>query len=151
MESQFKTSNDLTIIEQKCLWKAQTKYLLKNFTIEEIEGWFCDCIYELSDEQWFEKKFPTIIFNENIKPRIIKAKGIIRKEIDKHLKITDVAKKYGLDVDRKGKCECPFHNDTDPSLSLSDNKNVFYCYGCHSRGDIIEFIRMMEEIKHGKK
>lgn len=75
---------------------------------------------------------------------ISKQPGERKKLIDSKLKITEVAKYYGLKV-RRNKCICPFHKDTDPSLSLNDDKNVFYCFGCKATGDIIEFIRRMED------
>jgi hypothetical protein len=73
-------------------------------------------------------------------------KGKIRKIIDKKLKITDVAISYSLKV-RGNKCVCPFHEDKDPSLILNDNQNTFHCFGCHIKGDIVEFIRRLEELR----
>jgi len=80
---------------------------------------------------------------QNTKP-ISNVKGKYRSLIDSSLKISDVAKKYGLKVEGN-KAVCPFHDDKDPSLSLSDQKNVFYCFGCQTKGDIVEFIRRLEE------
>jgi len=31
---------------------------------------------------------------------------------------------------------CPFHNDTHPSLSINEEKGVYYCHGCEKRGRI---------------
>jgi DNA primase len=73
----------------------------------------------------------------------------LRDLINKKLKITDVAKKYGLDTDKRGKTTCPFHNDEEPSLILNDKKNIFHCFGCGAKGDLITFIRKMEEMKSG--
>lgn len=36
---------------------------------------------------------------------------------------------------------CPFHEDRSPSFTVNPDKQVFYCYGCHAHGDVIEFIR----------
>lgn len=75
-----------------------------------------------------------------------KLKGKFRIELDKRLKISDVAKRYGFKVSNN-KMVCPFHDDKDPSLSLNDVGNCFYCFGCHTTGDIIEFIRLLMETK----
>jgi len=76
-------------------------------------------------------------------------KGKFRRFIDEKLKITDVAKYYGFKI-RNKKIKCPFHDDNDPSLNLNDIGNCFYCFGCNTSGDIIEFIRRMEESKCNK-
>lgn len=34
-------------------------------------------------------------------------------------------------------CRCPFHSDKTPSMKI--NKTYFYCFGCHSTGDVIDF------------
>jgi hypothetical protein len=41
---------------------------------------------------------------------------------------------------------CPFHDDSSPSLSIDDERGVFYCHGCHIGGDVIEFIRKLKHI-----
>lgn len=62
------------------------------------------------------------------------------------LKITDIARHYGLKV--KGNIAiCPFHADSNPSLSLSNEKGLFHCFGCGASGDIISFVRMLEDLK----
>jgi DNA primase len=32
---------------------------------------------------------------------------------------------------------CPFHSDTDPSFHYWQKKNIFYCFGCGTGGDVI--------------
>ncbi|HKH04227.1 MAG TPA: DNA primase [Acidimicrobiales bacterium] len=39
---------------------------------------------------------------------------------------------------------CPFHNENTPSFSVSGTENVFYCFGCQARGDVISFVQMQE-------
>lgn len=36
---------------------------------------------------------------------------------------------------------CPFHADDTPSLSISDSRARFHCFGCGASGDIFEFER----------
>lgn len=145
------------------LWYSMTRQMFINYPAAVVYNQVEQALNEASNEQWFEKKFPKGFFNEEFvfpKPKIIRAKGKVRKIIDKHLKITDVAKKYGLKI-KGNMSECPFHADKNPSLSFNDDKNVFHCFGCGAKGDIIEFIRKMEEgfkaietlmgVKNGKK
>ena len=46
------------------------------------------------------------------------------------------AERYGLQVNRSGMTRCPFHSDRTPSMKL--NEDYFYCFGCTSRGDVID-------------
>lgn len=48
----------------------------------------------------------------------------------------------------KKKMKCPFHNDKSPSLQITDKGNgAFYkCFGCGVGGDIIDFIKRVEQI-----
>lgn len=34
---------------------------------------------------------------------------------------------------------CPFHGDTDPSLSVNLKSGGFHCFGCGEKGDLISF------------
>lgn len=40
---------------------------------------------------------------------------------------------------------CPFHSEDTPSFSVSPNKQIFYCFGCHKGGNVIQFVREVEK------
>lgn len=44
------------------------------------------------------------------------------------------------------KGSCPFHSETDASFTVSPDKGIFYCFGCHSGGDIIAFTAKAESL-----
>jgi len=52
---------------------------------------------------------------------------------------------------RKGKeftaC-CPFHNEKTPSFTVSENKQFFYCFGCHAKGNVIGFLMDYEHLSY---
>lgn len=45
--------------------------------------------------------------------------------------------KLGSTGEYSGKC--PFHNDTNPSFSVSSKKGLYYCAGCGATGDLFNF------------
>lgn len=67
-----------------------------------------------------------------------------KKHIDKVHNIIYIAEMFGIKV-KKNKCICPFHNDKDPSMSLDPKNNLFYCFGCQAKGDIIDFYGRLKD------
>ena len=51
--------------------------------------------------------------------------------------LRQAAEHYGLRVLPNGMTCCPFHEDRHPSLKL--NVDFFYCFGCGTSGDVIDF------------
>ena len=39
---------------------------------------------------------------------------------------------------------CPFHNEKTPSFSVTQSKQLFYCFGCHVGGSVFTFIEQYE-------
>jgi len=39
---------------------------------------------------------------------------------------------------------CPFHKEKTPSFSVSVEKQIFYCFGCHEGGNAVAFIAKFE-------
>jgi DNA primase len=52
--------------------------------------------------------------------------------------------KRGLPRGRSFKITCPFHDDAEPSLSIDPAKKRFNCFGCGTKGNILEFVAEME-------
>ena len=43
---------------------------------------------------------------------------------------------------------CPFHNEKTPSFTVYPENNSFYCFGCGAGGDVISFVRRMENLDY---
>ena len=68
--------------------------------------------------------------------------------VKSRLPILDVVSEY-IQLKQAGgywKGKCPFHAETDASFTVSPDKQIFYCFGCHSGGDIISFIAKTENL-----
>ncbi len=39
---------------------------------------------------------------------------------------------------------CPFHNEKTPSFSVSQGKQMYYCFGCGAGGNVITFLMQYE-------
>ena len=51
--------------------------------------------------------------------------------------VPQAAAHYGIRIGRNGMCRCPFHSDKTPSMKI--NETYYYCFGCHTAGDVIDF------------
>ncbi|RKX90417.1 MAG: DNA primase [Spirochaetes bacterium] len=69
-------------------------------------------------------------------------------EVSRRTDILDVVGSY-VNLSRKGNRWwglCPFHNEKTPSFSVSPDKNIFYCFGCHKGGGSYQFLMEMESL-----
>jgi DNA primase len=41
---------------------------------------------------------------------------------------------------------CPFHSEKSPSFSVNRDKQIFYCFGCGAGGNVITFIKRIENL-----
>ena len=68
--------------------------------------------------------------------------------IKQQVSIVDVVGQY-VRLVRLGnyfKASCMFHSETDASFTVSPDKGIFYCFGCHATGDAIAFIAKVEHV-----
>ena len=43
---------------------------------------------------------------------------------------------------------CPFHNDKGPSMSVSQEKQLYHCFGCGASGNIVGFIMRIRNLDY---
>jgi len=63
--------------------------------------------------------------------------------------IVDVVRRR-IPVNKKGSnfwCQCPFHDDSNPSMAVNQEKQFFYCFVCQESGNAIHFIRRYENLE----
>ncbi|MBE6147352.1 MAG: DNA primase [Firmicutes bacterium] len=69
-------------------------------------------------------------------------------EIRSKLDIVDVISGY-VPLTQKGKNffgVCPFHDDTNPSMSVSREKQIYRCFSCGATGNVFGFVQDYEHI-----
>lgn len=72
----------------------------------------------------------------------------IAEDVLKHADIVKVIGSY-LNLTKKGKnyvAICPFHDDTNPSMTISPDKKLFKCFVCGTGGNAITFVQKYEHI-----
>ena len=42
---------------------------------------------------------------------------------------------------------CPFHEDTNPSMSVSRDKQIYTCFSCHATGNVFTFLENYEHLE----
>ena len=71
-------------------------------------------------------------------------------ELKERNPIEDVVSSY-VSIKKGGrnpKALCPFHNEKTPSFTLYPENGSFYCFGCGTGGDVIRFIRLIENLDY---
>lgn len=43
---------------------------------------------------------------------------------------------------------CPFHNEKTPSFTVDAGKQLYYCFGCHAGGTVVQFIMTAERLSY---
>ncbi len=76
----------------------------------------------------------------------------IKERIKQRIKLSELARSRGVEriklASANGQyiASCPFHNDNNPSFSISDSKGVFNCFSCGASGDMFSFVMKIEGI-----
>ncbi|WP_054691836.1 DNA primase [Syntrophomonas palmitatica] len=71
------------------------------------------------------------------------------REINERLNIIDVVSET-VALSRKGNRYwglCPFHQEKTSSFTVTPERNMFYCFGCHAGGDMFNFVMLRDGIE----
>lgn len=74
------------------------------------------------------------------------------QEIRAKADIVEIIQRY-LPLIKKGKnyvAVCPFHDDHDPSMSISEDKQIYKCFVCGAGGNVFNFVKDFEKIQYNE-
>ena len=70
-------------------------------------------------------------------------------ELRGRVDIVDVVSDY-VELKQKGRRfwgRCPFHGEKTPSFSVDSEAQMYYCFGCHKGGTVINFVMDIERME----
>ncbi len=70
------------------------------------------------------------------------------EEIRNSISIVDVISEY-VPLRKRGKNFiglCPFHSEKTPSFTVTEEKQIFHCFGCHVGGNVFKFLMDYKKI-----
>ncbi len=73
------------------------------------------------------------------------------QELTDRSDIVDVVSGYVRLEKRSGANQfglCPFHSEKTPSFSVNQSRQMYYCFGCHKGGGVINFIMEAENLSY---
>ena len=75
------------------------------------------------------------------------------EELKTRLSLSDVVGRKVVWDNRKSQpakgdywAPCPFHQEKTASFHVDDRKGFYYCFGCHAKGDALNFVRETENM-----
>lgn len=78
---------------------------------------------------------------------------IPEQKIEEILNSSDIVDSIGQNVQlrKRGKNYiglCPFHKEKTPSFTVSPDKQIYYCFGCHEGGNVFKFLMSYKKISY---
>ena len=66
--------------------------------------------------------------------------------------LAELMRSSGIDLKAEGqnlKACCPWHEDKTPSLVFNPKKQLYNCFGCGAKGDVLDFLQRSESLTFG--
>lgn len=63
------------------------------------------------------------------------------KDLKELVGIQECLEFYGVKIGKNRFAYCPFHNEKHPSLYIYPKDNMFVCFSCGTRGDVVQFVQ----------
>jgi DNA primase catalytic core len=73
----------------------------------------------------------------------------LKDDLKSRVDIVSLFSHFGVQLTKKGKSYtglCPWHDDTNPSLSVDKEKGLYNCFGCGESGDVFTLVEKMKGV-----
>jgi DNA primase len=101
--------------------------------------------YRLANRNVFRQLVPKSKYSLYAVLNLRQAVDVIKEKVI----LSQIVGNYVKDMRSYGstayQCLCPFHDDRSPSMSVTDDKGLYYCHACSSGGDIFKFVENIEK------
>lgn len=61
-------------------------------------------------------------------------------QVKSAVKMADICRMYGIEVNQAGFARCPFHSEKTASLKIYPGDRGWHCFGCGDGGSVIDFV-----------
>jgi len=126
-------------------WFSLTRQMFHNYPAVLVYARVDEALAQASDEDQKWLKLPEVKVSRELK--IDKTANKLKDRIT----MIGLADKFGLKPLGREMRICPFHNDTQASLGVSNGMGVFHCFGCGIKGDIITFYKKLRELNEKRR
>lgn len=103
---------------------------------------FCLFEYRLGEEK---EKIEKLKKRQNwLKKSHLQDKTVDIESLKQSNDLVELAESYGLNLKKRGKkfwSLCPFHKEKTASFKIDQQKQLYYCFGCGAKGDILDFVQ----------
>jgi DNA primase len=70
------------------------------------------------------------------------------QQVKDYTEIVEVIGRY-VELRKRGRNYiglCPFHGERSPSFTVSPDKHIYHCFGCHESGDLLSFLMKIDNL-----
>jgi hypothetical protein len=70
-------------------------------------------------------------------------------QLRRRTRLSDLVGRCGVKLVRRGRefvGLCPFHRERTPSFNVTDDKQLFHCFGCGAHGDVFSFVARIYDV-----
>ena len=77
--------------------------------------------------------------------------NLLLEQLKERVSLSSIVSKYVVWDNKKSNqakrdfwAPCPFHTEKTASFHVDDNKAFYYCFGCHTKGNVFNFLKEKE-------
>ena len=71
------------------------------------------------------------------------------EDLKSRVDLCELMRSHGIELTKVGRnfaALCPWHDDKDASLVVNPEKQLYNCFGCEAKGDVLNFLQAQEQL-----